>query len=191
MLLKSVRIICALFLFGNIVSCGGGVSEKDVERIIVSAFEATQTLPLSLDQWIIDEFQYQSVVENIKNNDDYTLTQESRFGLDKDNGDISMEVVWKMDGYQEPTSGSEFTGAIAVYFSGNVHDQKDVEDEIEISFDLSIYGDKVDTIAFTMAPDDHRIESPPDLRVNGKPYAFDNDLSFIASVTNTFKSLGL
>ena len=131
------------------------------------------------------------VVSEESNNDDYTFTQESRFGLDKVNGDISMEGVWKMDGYQEPTSGSEFTGAIAVNFSGNVHDQKDAEDEIEISFDLSIYGDKVDTIAFTMAPDDHRIESPPDLRVNGKPYAFDNDLSFIASVTNTFRSLGL
>ena len=191
MLVKSLRSVCALLLFGSIISCGSRVSEKDVERIIVSAFEATQTLPLSLDQWIIDEFQYKSVVENIKNNDDYTLTQESRFGIDKDNGDVSMEVVWKMDGYQEPTSGSEFTGAIAVNFSGNVHDDTDAEDEIEISFDLSIYGDKVDTIAFTMAPDEHRIESPPDLRVNGEPFAFHHDLSFIASVTNTFKSLGL
>ncbi len=191
MLVKSLRSVCVLFLIMGIISCSSGYSEKDVERIIVSAFEATQTLPLSLDQWIIDEFQYKSLVENIKNNDDYTLTQESRFGLDKDNGDISMEVVWTMDGYQEPTSGSEFTGAIAVNFSGNVHDQKDAEDEIEISFDLSIHGDKVDTIAFTMAPDDHRIESPADLRVNGEPYAFNNDLSFISSVTNTFKYLGL
>ena len=105
-------------------------------------------------------------------NQDLTLHQDGIFNLDRNNGILDMEVMWTLDGYPAPHSGNLVSGTVVLWCAGNLRGRAASLQDMEVLFDLSVLGGKIESIVFAI--NDQHVENGtiPDVIVNGKQFVF-------------------
>jgi hypothetical protein len=166
------RGIIVLFFALLLVSCSSGPTDQNVWDAMEGGFHALDLVPTELDESMLDKFNYRDDVTISNHNDDYTISQDIKFELDRDSGRLDLELLWTYDGYIEPKSGNALYGTTIFTGFGNIYDNSFSEDDIIIKCDLNYSGGKVETLSFTLDKEAISKQEIPDLLVNGTPFAF-------------------
>jgi hypothetical protein len=161
-----------MFFVILLMSCSSGPTDENVWEAMEFPFEAIDLLPMDFDESVMNKFNYRDDVAISNYNDDYTLNQDIKFTLNRNNGRMDLEVVLTYDGYVEPKSGNALYGTTVITGFGNVYKNTFSEDDVIIKCDLNYSAGKVETLSFTLDRDAILKQEIADLLVNGAPYAF-------------------
>ncbi|MBL0714831.1 MAG: hypothetical protein JJV98_14140 [Desulfosarcina sp.] len=189
MRVKSAMLILALLSVIVTIACSSGPSEKEVKATLEGVLAVLDILPDGLNEGVAAGFQDSDVVEFTFNNEDFTIVQDARLDLNRDSGQLNMEMVWILEDYEDPQSGHALNGTIALSSSGNILEQSTSDEELELAFDLNFSGGAVRSVAFIINQDDMASETIPNLMVNGQPYTFAENISLSTLVSKGFSAL--
>ncbi len=190
--MKTKRFCLCLSLFVILFSsaCSRGPSDADVETTLDVITQILDTLPNGLHEGIAAGLQDSNVVEFNFNNEDFSIVQDGRLDLNREDGHLDMEMLWTLEDYVEPGSGHTVNGTIGLTASGSIFEKSDLPDNMALEFDLNFSEGVVTTVAFVLDEEAMATETIPTIEVNGEPYQF-KDRSIAAMLNKGISGLSI
>ena len=99
-----------LLLILVVSACSSGPSDKDVEDAFQVITQILDILPNGFHEGIAVGLQDSDVVEFTFNNEDFTIVQDGRLDLNREQGNLDIVMLWTLDDYLEPQSGMVVNG---------------------------------------------------------------------------------
>ncbi len=176
---KSLCLCFALLSILIISACSRGPSDEDVGAAFDVVNQILDNLPNGLNAGIVAGLQDSDLVEFTFNNDDYSIVQDGRLDLIREQGHLDMEFLWTLSDYVEPRSGQGVNGTIKITGSGNIYDQETITEDMGMELDLNFNTGAVTSMAFILDNEVMSSQTIPPIKVNGEPYQI-QDPSFAA-----------
>ena len=145
-------------------------------------------LPNGFHEGIAAGLQDSDMVEFTFNNEDFTIVQDGRLDLNREQGHLDIEMLWTLDDYEEAQSGLVVNGTIELQGSGNIFDKSANDEDLALEFDLNFSEGAVNSVAFLLNEEAISAQTIPTIRVNGEPYQFENR-SIVAMLNKGFSAV--
>ncbi|MDJ0809389.1 MAG: hypothetical protein QNJ01_04765 [Desulfobacterales bacterium] len=190
MKIKSLCLCLSLLVILFATACSQGPTDEDVEATLDVITQILDTLPNGLHEGIAAGLQDSNVVEFNFNNEDFTIVQDGRLDLNREDGLLDMEMLWTLEDFVEPGSGHTVNGTIELTASGNIFEKSDLPENMALELDLNFSEGVVSTVAFVLDEEAMAAESIPTITVNGEPYQF-KDQSIAAMLNKGITGLSI